>query len=88
MTCLVAGILGSAVCSSLGFLCFGQPAAPSTFTRCLSLWLCFPPCGPVSTDCNLLLFFQNLTVCPEEESVIMSSFVSTLSSLNLKQGKW
>lgn len=85
MTCLVAGILGSAVCSSLGFLCFGQPAAPSTFTRCLSLWLCFPPCGPVSTDCNLLLFFQNLTVCPEEESVIMSSFVSTLSSLNLKQ---
>ncbi|XP_056418753.1 nck-associated protein 1-like [Hyla sarda] len=28
---------------------------------------------------------QNLTVCPEEESVIMSSFVSTLSALNLKQ---
>ncbi|XP_038608220.1 nck-associated protein 1-like isoform X2 [Tachyglossus aculeatus] len=28
---------------------------------------------------------QNLTVCPEEESVIMSSFVSTLSSLNPKQ---
>ncbi|XP_050771921.1 nck-associated protein 1-like [Gopherus flavomarginatus] len=28
---------------------------------------------------------QNLTVCPEEESIIMSSFVSTLSSLNLKQ---
>ncbi|ERE84414.1 nck-associated protein 1-like isoform 1 [Cricetulus griseus] len=28
---------------------------------------------------------QNLSVCPEEESVIMSSFVSTLSSLNLKQ---
>ncbi|XP_018424176.1 PREDICTED: nck-associated protein 1-like [Nanorana parkeri] len=28
---------------------------------------------------------QNLTVCPEEESVIMSSFVSTLSSLNVKQ---
>lgn len=28
---------------------------------------------------------QNMTVCPEEESVIMSSFVSTLSSLNLKQ---
>lgn len=56
--------------------------------RCLSLWLYFPPCGPASTDCDLLLFFQNLTVCPEEESVIMSSFVSTLSSLNLKQGKW
>ncbi|CAO2600570.1 Nck-associated protein 1-like [Lemmus lemmus] len=28
---------------------------------------------------------QNLSVCPEEESVIMSSFVSTLSTLNLKQ---
>uniref|UniRef100_A0A8C0IRF5 NCK associated protein 1 like n=1 Tax=Chelonoidis abingdonii TaxID=106734 RepID=A0A8C0IRF5_CHEAB len=28
---------------------------------------------------------QNLTVCPEEESIIMSSFVSTLSSLTLKQ---
>uniref|UniRef100_A0A4W3GXE1 Nck-associated protein 1-like n=1 Tax=Callorhinchus milii TaxID=7868 RepID=A0A4W3GXE1_CALMI len=29
---------------------------------------------------------QNLTVCPEEESVIMSSFVTTLTSLSLKQG--
>uniref|UniRef100_A0A2I3SH23 NCK associated protein 1 like n=2 Tax=Pan TaxID=9596 RepID=A0A2I3SH23_PANTR len=28
---------------------------------------------------------QNLSVCPEEESIIMSSFVSILSSLNLKQ---
>uniref|UniRef100_A0A8C5F0S1 NCK associated protein 1 like n=1 Tax=Gopherus evgoodei TaxID=1825980 RepID=A0A8C5F0S1_9SAUR len=28
---------------------------------------------------------QNLTVCPEEESIVMSSFVSTLSSLTLKQ---
>ncbi|XP_066114604.1 nck-associated protein 1-like isoform X1 [Saccopteryx bilineata] len=28
---------------------------------------------------------QNLSVCPEEESIIMSSFVSTISSLNLKQ---
>ncbi|KAL0611753.1 Nck-associated protein 1-like [Plecturocebus cupreus] len=28
---------------------------------------------------------QNLSVCPEEESIIMSAFVSTLSSLNLKQ---
>ncbi|XP_024592165.1 nck-associated protein 1-like isoform X3 [Neophocaena asiaeorientalis asiaeorientalis] len=28
---------------------------------------------------------QNLSVCPEEESIIMSSFVNTLSSLNLKQ---
>ncbi|XP_043939911.1 nck-associated protein 1-like isoform X2 [Protopterus annectens] len=28
---------------------------------------------------------QNLSVCPEEESVIMSSFVRTLSSLSLKQ---
>uniref|UniRef100_A0A8C5P9F7 NCK associated protein 1 like n=1 Tax=Leptobrachium leishanense TaxID=445787 RepID=A0A8C5P9F7_9ANUR len=28
---------------------------------------------------------QNMTVCPEEESVIMSSFVSTLSALNVKQ---
>ncbi|KAB1269668.1 Nck-associated protein 1-like [Camelus dromedarius] len=28
---------------------------------------------------------QNLSVCPEEESIIMSSFVSTLSSLNPKQ---
>ncbi|XP_054859951.1 nck-associated protein 1-like [Eublepharis macularius] len=29
---------------------------------------------------------QDLTVCPEEESVIMSSFVSSLSSLSIKQG--
>ncbi|XP_069765666.1 nck-associated protein 1-like isoform X2 [Narcine bancroftii] len=28
---------------------------------------------------------QNLSVCPEEESVIMSSFVNTLTSLNIKQ---
>ncbi|XP_042310241.1 nck-associated protein 1-like isoform X2 [Sceloporus undulatus] len=28
---------------------------------------------------------QDLTVCPEEESVIMSSFVSSLSSLTIKQ---
>uniref|UniRef100_UPI00398F0427 nck-associated protein 1-like n=1 Tax=Pristiophorus japonicus TaxID=55135 RepID=UPI00398F0427 len=28
---------------------------------------------------------QNLTVCPEEESVIMSSFVNSLTSLNIKQ---
>uniref|UniRef100_A0A8C8RPF9 NCK associated protein 1 like n=1 Tax=Pelusios castaneus TaxID=367368 RepID=A0A8C8RPF9_9SAUR len=28
---------------------------------------------------------QNLTVCPEEESIIMSAFVSTLSSLTPKQ---
>ncbi|XP_069509310.1 nck-associated protein 1-like [Ambystoma mexicanum] len=28
---------------------------------------------------------QNMTVCPEDESVIMSSFVNTLSSLKLKQ---
>ncbi|KAM4795084.1 nck-associated protein 1-like [Rhinophrynus dorsalis] len=28
---------------------------------------------------------QNLTVCPEEESVIMSSFVNTLSGLSVKQ---
>ncbi|XP_062975325.1 nck-associated protein 1-like [Elgaria multicarinata webbii] len=28
---------------------------------------------------------QDLTVCPEEESVIMSSFVSSLSSLSIKQ---
>uniref|UniRef100_A0A8C4YFE1 NCKPL protein n=1 Tax=Gopherus evgoodei TaxID=1825980 RepID=A0A8C4YFE1_9SAUR len=43
-----------------------------------------PPClreAPLS--CARL--FQNLTVCPEEESIVMSSFVSTLSSLTLKQ---
>ncbi|XP_038642235.1 nck-associated protein 1-like [Scyliorhinus canicula] len=28
---------------------------------------------------------QNLSVCPEEESVIMSSFVNSLASLNIKQ---
>ncbi|XP_067834976.1 nck-associated protein 1-like, partial [Heptranchias perlo] len=28
---------------------------------------------------------QNLSVCPEEESVIMSSFVNSLTSLNIKQ---
>ncbi|ELV10493.1 Nck-associated protein 1-like protein [Tupaia chinensis] len=37
-------------------------------------------------DCLVLSdIIQNLSVCPEEESIIMSSFVSTLSSLNLKQ---
>ncbi|XP_030054169.1 nck-associated protein 1-like isoform X1 [Microcaecilia unicolor] len=30
-------------------------------------------------------FIQNLTVCPEEESIIMSSFVNCLSSLSIKQ---
>lgn len=29
---------------------------------------------------------QNMYVCPEEESVLMSSFVSTLSALSIKQG--
>lgn len=29
---------------------------------------------------------QNIHVCPEEESVLMSSFVSTLSALSVKQG--
>ncbi|XP_030437532.1 nck-associated protein 1-like isoform X2 [Gopherus evgoodei] len=37
-------------------------------------------------DAQLLSdIIQNLTVCPEEESIVMSSFVSTLSSLTLKQ---
>uniref|UniRef100_A0AAZ3SE00 Nck-associated protein 1-like n=1 Tax=Oncorhynchus tshawytscha TaxID=74940 RepID=A0AAZ3SE00_ONCTS len=30
---------------------------------------------------------QNMYVCPEEESVLMTSFVSTLSALTIKQGK-
>lgn len=29
---------------------------------------------------------QNLSVCPEEESIILSSFVSTLSGLSGKEG--
>uniref|UniRef100_A0A670YTP2 NCK associated protein 1 like n=1 Tax=Pseudonaja textilis TaxID=8673 RepID=A0A670YTP2_PSETE len=31
---------------------------------------------------------QDLTVCPEEESVIMSAFVNTLTSLTVKQGNY
>uniref|UniRef100_A0A8C3LF48 Nck-associated protein 1 n=1 Tax=Chrysolophus pictus TaxID=9089 RepID=A0A8C3LF48_CHRPC len=34
----------------------------------------------------LLLLFQNLSVCPEDESIIMSSFVNTMTSLSVKQG--
>lgn len=34
-----------------------------------------------------LSLLQNMYVCPEEESVLMSSFVSTLSALSVKQGK-
>uniref|UniRef100_A0A4W3JPL1 Nck-associated protein 1 n=1 Tax=Callorhinchus milii TaxID=7868 RepID=A0A4W3JPL1_CALMI len=30
---------------------------------------------------------QNLSVCPEDESIIMSSFVNTMTSLSVKQGK-
>lgn len=33
------------------------------------------------------LSLQNLSVCPEEESIILSSFVSSLSSLSDKGGK-
>uniref|UniRef100_A0A8C3LF37 Nck-associated protein 1 n=1 Tax=Chrysolophus pictus TaxID=9089 RepID=A0A8C3LF37_CHRPC len=33
----------------------------------------------------LLLLFQNLSVCPEDESIIMSSFVNTMTSLSVKQ---
>lgn len=29
---------------------------------------------------------QNLSVCPEEESIILSSFVSSLSALSVKEG--
>lgn len=29
---------------------------------------------------------QNLSVCPEEESIILSSFVSSLSALSIKEG--
>ena len=29
---------------------------------------------------------QNLSVCPEDESIIMSSFVNTMTSLSVKQG--
>lgn len=35
----------------------------------------------------LSLSLQNLSVCPEEESIILSSFVSSLSSLSDKGGK-
>ena len=31
---------------------------------------------------------QNLSVCPEDESIIMSSFVNTMTSLSVKQGDW
>lgn len=30
---------------------------------------------------------QNLSVCPEDESIIMSSFVNTMTSLSVKQGE-
>lgn len=35
----------------------------------------------------LLSFSQNLSVCPEDESIIMSSFVNTMTSLSVKQGE-
>uniref|UniRef100_A0A671YR64 NCK associated protein 1 like n=1 Tax=Sparus aurata TaxID=8175 RepID=A0A671YR64_SPAAU len=62
-----------------------------SFSRDEVLWLCqkegkptmffitesisYPPSCPL----------QNMYVCPEEESVLMSSFVSTLSALSIKQ---
>lgn len=45
-------------------------------------------CGK-HADCPKTTFLsslQNIYVCPEEESVLMSSFVSTLSALSVKQG--
>lgn len=53
------------------------------------------PVGAVPVPCALsCLFFiltlspttQNLSVCPEEESIILSSFVSSLSALSVKEG--
>lgn len=38
----------------------------------------------ISDDSFLSL--QNMYVCPEEESVLLSSIVSTLSALSIKQG--
>lgn len=35
---------------------------------------------------TLFSLLQSIYVCPEEESVLMSSFVSTLSALSVKQG--
>lgn len=35
---------------------------------------------------TLFPLLQSIYVCPEEESVLMSSFVSTLSALSVKQG--
>uniref|UniRef100_A0A8C8E3V5 NCK associated protein 1 like n=1 Tax=Oryzias sinensis TaxID=183150 RepID=A0A8C8E3V5_9TELE len=37
------------------------------------------------TEKTVHFFFSNMSVCPEEESVLLSSFVSTLSALSIKQ---
>lgn len=44
---------------------------------------CCASCQRVSV-LVLLLSFQGMYVCPEEESILMSSFVSTLSAMSLK----
>ena len=33
------------------------------------------------------MIFQNLNMCPEDESVILSSFYNNIASLSVKQGK-
>ncbi len=33
-------------------------------------------------------FFQNLNMCPEDESVILSSFYNNIASLSVKQGNY
>lgn len=41
----------------------------------------------LSNQPHFRFILQNLSVCPEDESIIMSSFVNTMTSLSVKQGK-
>lgn len=41
----------------------------------------------LSNQPHFCFILQNLSVCPEDESIIMSSFVNTMTSLSVKQGK-
>lgn len=49
---------------------------------------CHPSCrSDINRASFLLSVPQNLSVCPEDESIIMSSFVNTMTSLSVKQGE-
>lgn len=50
-------------------------------------WLCPPGLSWLSPIPSPSPSPQNLSVCPEEESIILSSFVSSLSALSVKGGR-